>query len=140
MFEDGNGFSKYQIRPAPSRTWRHKVTPVIPAKAWAAGLPGRARQPGCNCEEKDVNLLERRPIMITKMFLVINGMTGQETPVKVEEGATPADILKQLGLPNHQLARVKDRQLLRQNCDVSRVMRDGERLFAYAPIDVGGCS
>lgn len=78
--------------------------------------------------------------MITKMFLVINGMTGQETPVKVEEGATPADILKQLGLPNHQLARVKDRQLLRQNCDVSRVMRDGERLFAYAPIDVGGCS
>ncbi len=78
--------------------------------------------------------------MITKMFLIVNGLTGQETPVRVEDGATPAHILKQLGLPNHQLARVKDRQLLRQNCDVSRVVRDGERLFAYTHIDVGGCA
>lgn len=78
--------------------------------------------------------------MITKMFLIVNGLTGQETPVRVEDGATPAHILKQLGLPNHQLARVKDRQLLRRNCSISQVAMDGERLFAYAPIDVGGCS
>lgn len=77
--------------------------------------------------------------MIAKMFLVVNGMTGQETPVRVEEGATPADVLQQLGLPNHQLARVKDRKPLRSNCNVVQVVGDGERLFAYAPIDVGGC-
>lgn len=75
--------------------------------------------------------------MITKTLLVVNGLTGQETPVRVRQGTTPTNILRQLGMPNHQLARVKNRQVLRQNCDVSRVVEDRERLFAFAPLIVG---
>jgi sulfur carrier protein ThiS len=77
--------------------------------------------------------------MITKKLIVVNGMTGQEMPVRVEEGATPADILKQIGLPNYQLATVRNRQVLQHSCDVSRVVDDRERLFAFAPMVVG-CS
>jgi len=76
--------------------------------------------------------------MITKTLIVVNGMTGQESPVQVEEGATPPDILRQLGLPNYQLARVRNRQVLQPRCDVARVVGDGERLFAFAPMVVGG--
>jgi len=75
--------------------------------------------------------------MITKTLIVVNGMTGQETPVRVEEGATPANILSQLGLPNYQLATVKNRQVLQPGCDISRVVDDRERLFAFAPMVVG---
>lgn len=75
--------------------------------------------------------------MITKTLIVVNGMTGQEARVRVQEGATPADILKQLGLPNYQLARVSDRQVLKARTDISRTVQDGQRLFAFAPMVVG---
>ncbi|UCD56057.1 MAG: hypothetical protein JSV16_09395 [Candidatus Hydrogenedentota bacterium] len=75
--------------------------------------------------------------MITKTLLVVNGLTGQETPVRVRQGTTPANILRQLGMPNYQLARVKNRQILRQNCDVSRTIKDRERLIAFDKIEVG---
>jgi len=78
--------------------------------------------------------------MITKMLIVVNGLTGHETPVKVDEGATPANILSKLGLPNYQLARVKDRQVLSRNSDVSNLVENRERLFAFAPMSVGGRS
>lgn len=76
--------------------------------------------------------------MIEKTLFIVNGLTGQETPMLVEEGAAPSDILKQLGLPNYQLARVKDRRVLQRGRDVSRTVENGERLFAFAPIEVGG--
>jgi sulfur carrier protein ThiS len=75
--------------------------------------------------------------MITKTFIVVNGMTGKETPVRVEEGTTPADILNRLGLPNYQLATVRNRQVLPSGSDVSRAVDDRERLFAFAPMAVG---
>jgi sulfur carrier protein ThiS len=75
--------------------------------------------------------------MITKTLIVVNGLTGQETPVRVEEGSMPADILNKLNLPDYQLAKVKNRQVLPENCDVSRVVDDRERLFAFAPMVVG---
>lgn len=75
--------------------------------------------------------------MITKTLIVVNGLTGQETPVRVEEGATPADILNQLGLPNYQLATVRNRQVLQPGSDVSRAVEDHGRLFAFAPMVVG---
>lgn len=75
--------------------------------------------------------------MIEKTVFVVNGMTGQETLVKVQEGATPEHILKQLGLPNYQLARVSDRQVLKARTDISRTVQNGQRLFAFAPMVVG---
>lgn len=78
--------------------------------------------------------------MITKTLLVVNGLTGQETPVRIRQGTRPANILRQLGMPNYQLARVKNRQVLRQNCDVSRVIEDRERLFVFSPLEVGELS
>jgi len=75
--------------------------------------------------------------MFTKTLIIVNGMTGQETPIRVEEGATPADILNQLGLPNYQLATVRNRQVLQPGSDVSRTIDDRERLFAFAPMVVG---
>lgn len=77
--------------------------------------------------------------MITKTLIIVNGMTGQETPLRVEEGATPANILSKLGLSNYQLAKVRNRQVLQPRCDVTRVVRDRERLFAFAPMVVGIC-
>lgn len=75
--------------------------------------------------------------MIQKTLFIVNGLTGQETPVRVEEGATPANVLNKLGLPNYQLARVKDRRVLQTGRDVSHTVEDGERLFAFAPMAVG---
>ena len=75
--------------------------------------------------------------MITKTLIIVNGMTGQEMPVMVESGATPANILSKVGLPNYQLARVKNRQVLRSDCDVTRVTGNHERLFAFSPMIVG---
>ena len=75
--------------------------------------------------------------MITKMLIVVNGMTGQEMPVKVEEGATPADVLNKLGLPDYRLATVRNRQVLQPGCDVSRTVEDQGRLFVFAPMEVG---
>jgi sulfur carrier protein ThiS len=72
-----------------------------------------------------------------KMILIINGMTGQETPIRVEEGATPVDILNKLGLPDYRLATVRNRQVLQPSCDVSRTIEDRERLFVFAPMEVG---
>jgi len=79
-------------------------------------------------------------MMFTKTLIVVNGMTGQEIPVQVEEGVKPQEILRQLGLPNYQLARVRNRQVLQPRCDVARVVGDRERLFAFAPMVVGGYS
>ena len=76
--------------------------------------------------------------MITKTLIVVNGMTGKESRVKVQEGTKPADVLGKVGLPNYQLARVKDRRVLRPGCDLAREVRDCERLFAFAPMVVGG--
>jgi len=76
--------------------------------------------------------------MITKTLIVVNGMTGQEKLVSVGHGATPANILNQLGLSNYQLARVSNRQVLQPSCDVYHNTRDRERLFAFAPMVVGG--
>ena len=75
--------------------------------------------------------------MITKTLIIVNGLTGQETPVKVEEGATPADILNKLGLPSYQLATVKNRQIIQRGSDVSRIVNDHDRLFAFAYMEVG---
>ena len=75
--------------------------------------------------------------MITKTLIVVNGMTGQEARVRVQEGATAASILRQIGLPNYQLARVSDRQVLKRRTDVSRTVQDGQHLFAFAPMVVG---
>lgn len=93
-----------------------------------------------SAEIGNLYFLERKQIMITKTLLVINGLNGQETPVRVEDGATPSSIVRKLGLGSYNLARVKDRQVLRSNCNVVRAVGEGERLFAYAPIDVGGAS
>ncbi|MCX5653930.1 MAG: hypothetical protein NTY65_04685 [Planctomycetota bacterium] len=76
--------------------------------------------------------------MIEKTLLVVNGMTGQETRVKATEGTTPRAIVNRLGLDNYQLARVTDRQVLPQDHDVTRSVQSGERLFAFAPMVVGG--
>lgn len=75
--------------------------------------------------------------MFTKTLIVVNGLTGEETPMMVEEGATPTNILSKLGLSNYQLAKVKNRQVLQPRCDVTRVVKDRERLFAFAPMVVG---
>jgi hypothetical protein len=76
--------------------------------------------------------------MITKTLIVVNGMTGKESRIKVQEGTKPAEVLSKVGLPNYQLARVKDRRVLRPGCDLAREVRDCERLFAFAPMVVGG--
>ena len=76
--------------------------------------------------------------MIEKQVFIVNGLTGSETPIRVREGATPMDIVKKLGLPGYQLARVKDRQVLSSCCDVSRQVENKQRLFAFAPMTVGG--
>ena len=78
--------------------------------------------------------------MITKTLIVVNGMTGKENRVRVQEGAKPIDLLSKVGLPNYQLARVKDRKVLRPGCNLAREVRDCERLFAFAPMVVGGVS
>jgi hypothetical protein len=46
--------------------------------------------------------------------------------------------VNRLGLDNYQLARVTDRQVLPQDHDVTRSVQSGERLFAFAPMVVGG--
>ena len=76
--------------------------------------------------------------MMERRLVVVNGLTGQETQVKVTEGATTADVLRQLGLENYRLARVRDRRVLDGQSDVSRAAENGERLFAFAPMVVGG--
>ena len=76
--------------------------------------------------------------MITKTLIVVNGMTGKESRIKVQEGTNPAAVLSKVGLPNYLLARVKDRRVLRPGCDLAREVRDCERLFAFAPMTVGG--
>ncbi len=75
--------------------------------------------------------------MITKTLIVVNGMTGEENRVRVQERTKPADVVNELGLPNYQLARVKDRRVLQPGCDLSREVRDCERIFAFAPMRVG---
>jgi sulfur carrier protein ThiS len=76
--------------------------------------------------------------MIEKVLIVVNGMTGQETPIKVASGATPAAVLGKLGFGGYQLARVKDRQILQDAANLDAVVAEGERLFAFAPMIVGG--
>jgi len=76
--------------------------------------------------------------VIERTVIVVNGMTGQENHVKVRDGATPKDVLRQLNLGGYNLARVRDRKLLPRDLDISRNMRDRERLFAFAPMEVGG--
>ena len=76
--------------------------------------------------------------MITKTLIIVNGLTGEEKRVRVDQGITVAKMLGQIGLPRYELARVKNRQVLRPNCDVSRVVANQERLFAFAPIEFGG--
>jgi sulfur carrier protein ThiS len=76
--------------------------------------------------------------MTEKRLVIVNGMTGQETPVKVAEGATPADILGKLGLADCQLARIKDRQVLQPQSDLVRSVENGERMFAFSRMEVGG--
>jgi hypothetical protein len=65
-------------------------------------------------------------------------MTGQETHVTAPEGTTPREIVARLGLDDYQLARVADRRVLPQDQDVTRSVQSGERLFAFAPMVVGG--
>jgi len=76
--------------------------------------------------------------MIERRLLVVNGMTGQETRVQASEGTTPREIVSRLGMPDYQLARVSDRRVLPQNQDVTQSVQNGERLFAFAPMVVGG--
>jgi hypothetical protein len=76
--------------------------------------------------------------MIERRLLVVNGMTGQETRVRAPEGTTPREIVSRLGMPDYQLARVSDRHVFPQNVDVTQSVQNGERLFAFAPMVVGG--
>jgi len=76
--------------------------------------------------------------MIVKRLIVINGMTGQETPVRVGEGTTPESIVGNLGLEGYRLARVKDRHPLPIGLDILPSVQDGEKLFAFAAMTVGG--
>jgi hypothetical protein len=76
--------------------------------------------------------------MIEKQLIVVNGMTGQETRLRAPEGTTPREIVARLGMENYQLARVADRRVLPQDHDVTRSVQSGERLFAFAPMVVGG--
>ena len=50
--------------------------------------------------------------MINKELTVVNGMTGKETCVKIDDRATPATILRQIGRPGCVLARVKNRRVI----------------------------
>jgi len=76
--------------------------------------------------------------MIMKKLIVVNGMTGQETPVRVGEGTTPKDVLAKLGLEEHRLSRVRDRYELPLGRDMLPSVQNGERLFAFAAMAVGG--
>lgn len=78
--------------------------------------------------------------MVTKRLLIVNAHTGQETHVEAAEGATPRDVLGQLGYDadRYQLARVRDRERLLPSCDLTRAAGDGERLIALMRIEVGG--
>ena len=75
--------------------------------------------------------------MIEKKVFIVNGMTGQTTPVKIDDKATPEDILNQVGLENLNLARVSDRHVLPPGCQVSSEVQNNDRLFAFAPMIVG---
>jgi len=79
-------------------------------------------------------------MIITKTLIVVNGMTGEESRVKVQEGTKPSDVLSKIGLPEYQLARVKNRQVIQPGCDLSREAGDCERFFAFSPMIVGGLS
>jgi len=76
--------------------------------------------------------------MIAEKLIVVNGMTGQETPVKIQEGATPKEVLSNLGLQNYRLASVKNRHVFQPGQDISQAVQNGERLFAFAEMAVGG--
>lgn len=76
--------------------------------------------------------------MIQKTLIVVNAQTGAETRLRATEGTTPSDIVAHLGLNDYHLARVRDRQVLPADRDVSPAVQDGERLFAFMPMEVGG--
>ena len=76
--------------------------------------------------------------MNEKKLIVVNGMTGQEMPVKVLDEATPGNVVQELGLDGYSLARVSDRKPLQPTQVIGDQVRDGERLFAFSPMTVGG--
>lgn len=75
--------------------------------------------------------------MITRKLTVVNGLTGQQTPLQVGEGATPQQVLAKLGLDDYKLARVRDRMVLPESEDVARATQDGDLVFAFAKMEVG---
>lgn len=76
--------------------------------------------------------------MIRKRVTVVNGVTGEQTPLSLASGVTPAEIIRQLNLPeNFQLARVQDRKVLPAHSDAAGAVEDGERVFTFMRIEVG---
>lgn len=78
--------------------------------------------------------------MSQRMLNVVNGMTGEEWRLRVAEGSTPSVVTGGIGLKDYSLARVSDRRVLAEDADVTREVQDGDRLFAFAPMVVGGGS
>jgi len=75
-----------------------------------------------------------------KQLMVVNAHTGQETAMKISEGATALDILAQLNLPEpgrYVLNRVRNRHMFQSDSDVFNAVKDRERLFFFAAIDIG---
>ena len=76
--------------------------------------------------------------MIEKRVVVVHALTGRQTPVKVAEGARPAEILQKLNLKDHYLARVTGRQPLPEDTDVAAIVEEGEHLLAASRMVIGG--
>lgn len=77
--------------------------------------------------------------MIEKKMRIVNGMTGEETPVRVAEKTTPTDVMEHLGFDKNRyaLSTVHNRRVLPPGCSLDKEVRDGERLFLFARIEVG---
>ena len=78
--------------------------------------------------------------MIEKRIRVVNGMTGKETPVKITDRATAAEVLGQFNLDGslYALSRVRDRHVFPDKQRLASEVRDGETILAFSRIEVGG--
>ncbi len=78
--------------------------------------------------------------MEAKTVTIVNAQNGQETEVRLAERVTPLAIFTQLGLgypEQYRLARVANRHVFDPSSDVSQAVKEGERLFVFAAIQVG---
>jgi len=76
--------------------------------------------------------------MLRKRLMVVNGLTAEERPVLVSAGVTGREVLATLGLPtSYNLSLVRDRRVFRPEEDLFHAVQDRDRLYAFAPIEVG---